>query len=211
MKSVANRRFRELFHSLPPDIRDLAFKTYRLWQRDPYHPSLRFRRLKGGPDRFTVRVGDPNRALGRLTDDTVLWVWIGSHTDYDRLVGWRRRQLPSRLPHLTGRALLGRVEGKRWATYPANFCPLLCGGEFSKYSGDFGEAIDQSVKRTQGGIGLGKGSSEHLQDMLSGLDSMKSAGQIGLVTAVGTAVRAAAEDAGDGRERRETRAADRSE
>ena len=62
-------------------------KNYRLWQRDPHHPSLRFRRLKGSPDRFTVRVGDHYRALGRLTADTVTWVWIGSHTDYDRLVG----------------------------------------------------------------------------------------------------------------------------
>src|SRR5437773_12251038 len=67
-----------------------------------------------------------------------------------------------------------------WPTYPANFCPLLYGGEFSKYSSDFGETIDQSVKRAHGGIGFGKGSSEHLQNMLSGLDSMKGARQIGL-------------------------------
>ena len=87
VKSVASRRFWELFHSLPPDIRDLAAKNYSLWQRDPNHPSLRFKRLKGSPDRFTVRVGDHYRALGRLTDDTITWVWIGSHTDYDRLVG----------------------------------------------------------------------------------------------------------------------------
>jgi len=48
---------------------------------------LHFRRLKGSQDRFTVRVGDHYRAPGRLTADTVTWVWIGSHTDYDRLVG----------------------------------------------------------------------------------------------------------------------------
>ena len=87
VKSLANRRFWELFHALPSDIRELAVKNYRLWQRDPHHPSLRFRRLKGSPDRFTVRVGDHYRALGKLTDDTITWVWIGFHTDYDRLVG----------------------------------------------------------------------------------------------------------------------------
>ena len=80
-------RFWELFHALPSDIRELAVKNYGLWQRDPHHPSLRFRRLKGGQDRFTVRIGDHYRALGRLTGDTITWVWIGSHTDYDRLVG----------------------------------------------------------------------------------------------------------------------------
>ena len=87
MKSVANRRFRDLFYALPADIQDLAVRNYRLWQRDLHHPSLRFRRLKGSPDRFTIRVGDHYRALGKLTADTITWVWIGTHTDYDRLVG----------------------------------------------------------------------------------------------------------------------------
>ena len=87
VKSVANCRFWELFHSLPPDVQRLAVKNYELWRRDPHHPSLRFRRLKGSADRFTVRVGDHYRALGKVTADTITWVWIGSHTDYDRLVG----------------------------------------------------------------------------------------------------------------------------
>jgi len=64
-----------------------ADKNYRLWQHDPHHPSLRLRRLKGSPDRFTVRIGDHYRALGKLTGNTITWVWIGSHADYDRLVG----------------------------------------------------------------------------------------------------------------------------
>ena len=87
LKSVASRRFWELFHALPPEVQELAVKNYRLWRDDPHHPSLRFRRLKGTPDRFTVRVGDHYRALGMLTADKITWVWIGSHTDYDRLAG----------------------------------------------------------------------------------------------------------------------------
>jgi hypothetical protein len=65
----------------------LALKNYQLWWRDPHHPSLRFRRLQGSEDRFTVRVGDHYRALGRLSADTMTWVWIGTHADYDRLSG----------------------------------------------------------------------------------------------------------------------------
>ena len=87
VKSVASCRFWELFNALPFDIRELAIKNYHLGRRDPHHPSLRFRRLKGSPDRFTIRVGDHYRALGRLTADTITWVWIGSHADYDRLAG----------------------------------------------------------------------------------------------------------------------------
>jgi hypothetical protein len=87
VKSVASRRFWELFNALPPDVQELAVKNYQLWEQDPHHPSLRFRRLQGTPDRFTVRVGEHYRAIGRLAGETITWIWIGSHADYDRLVG----------------------------------------------------------------------------------------------------------------------------
>ncbi len=85
MKSVATRRFWNLFHALPSGIQELAVKNYLLWRQNPNHPSLHFRRLKGRGDRFSVRVGDHYRTLGRLESDTVTWVWIGTHSDYDKL------------------------------------------------------------------------------------------------------------------------------
>jgi hypothetical protein len=72
---------------LPPEVQGLATKNYYLWQRDPAHPSLHFRRLQGGEDRFSIRVGDHYRALGRFAGAKMIWVWIGTHSDYDRLVG----------------------------------------------------------------------------------------------------------------------------
>jgi hypothetical protein len=87
VNSVATRHFWISFHSLPSDVQQLAIKSYQLWRTDPHHPSLRFRRLKGHADRFSVRVGDHYRALGTLTADTITWVWIGTHAEYDRLVG----------------------------------------------------------------------------------------------------------------------------
>ena len=87
MRSVATKRFWELLSGLPPDIRDLAVKTYRIWREDPGHPSLHFRLLKGSKDRFTVRVGEHYRALGRLASGTITWTWIGTHAEYNRLVG----------------------------------------------------------------------------------------------------------------------------
>ncbi len=85
MKSVTTRRFREQFAALPLEIQQLAIKNYRLWSQNPSHPSLRFRRLKGNDDRVTVRIGDYYRALGKLNLDSVVWVWIGTHAEYDRL------------------------------------------------------------------------------------------------------------------------------
>ena len=66
MNSVATRRFWALFQALPDDVQQLAVKNYRLWRRDPHHPSLHFRRVQGSADRFSVRVGDHYRALGTL-------------------------------------------------------------------------------------------------------------------------------------------------
>lgn len=86
MNSLATRRFWALFHALPREVQQLAIKNYRLWRGDPHHPSLHFRRLQGSENRFSVRVGDHHRALGVMNADTITWVWIGTHAEYDRLV-----------------------------------------------------------------------------------------------------------------------------
>ena len=85
MRSTATRRFWKLFNELPAEVQELARKNYLMWLSSPEHPSLRFCRLQGGDDRFTVRVGDHYRALGMIEGDTMIWIWIGSHAEYDRL------------------------------------------------------------------------------------------------------------------------------
>jgi len=87
VKSIATLRRCELFRALPSEVQNLAVKNYRLWRRDPRHPSLRFRRLQGSEDRFSVRVRDHYRTLGTRAGEKMIWVWIGTHSDYDRLVG----------------------------------------------------------------------------------------------------------------------------
>lgn len=56
---------------------------YRLWRKNPGHPSLHFK--KTGKI-WSVRVDDQYRALGDLRGDTLYWFWIGSHDDYERLI-----------------------------------------------------------------------------------------------------------------------------
>jgi hypothetical protein len=85
MKSVATRRFWVLFHALPREVQHLATKNYELWCKDPRHPSLHFRRLQGTRDLYTIRIGEHHRAIGQIANDTITWVWIGSHAEYDRL------------------------------------------------------------------------------------------------------------------------------
>jgi hypothetical protein len=66
-------------------VRALARKNYELWRSDHSHPSLDFKKLRGGDNRFSVRVGDHYRAIGHLVGDTVEWVWIGTHEVYNNL------------------------------------------------------------------------------------------------------------------------------
>ncbi|MEK6771089.1 MAG: hypothetical protein AABY62_05545 [Pseudomonadota bacterium] len=51
---------------------------------NPQHPSLHFKKI--GRYR-SARVGIHFRALGVEVPDGVLRFWIGSHSDYDKLLG----------------------------------------------------------------------------------------------------------------------------
>ena len=87
MKSKCTGRFWRLHHALPAHVQARAQRSYELWKRDHSHPSLNFKKLKGGKgNRFSIRIGDHHRAIGRLMGDAVEWVWIGSHEDYNKLL-----------------------------------------------------------------------------------------------------------------------------
>ncbi|MBZ0288027.1 MAG: hypothetical protein K8I30_10470 [Anaerolineae bacterium] len=88
MKSKRTRQFRDLLHGLPTDAKRQAYDAYRLFKRDPYHPSLQFKRVSLRKPLYSVRIGMGHRALGmREEDDLIVWIWIGSHADYDKLIG----------------------------------------------------------------------------------------------------------------------------
>lgn len=87
MKSRTTREFWAGFDALPRDVQRAAVRGYVLWRSDPRHPSLHFKRIHGAHPVWSVRVGIHWRAIGRMDGDTITWFWIGSHADYDRLVG----------------------------------------------------------------------------------------------------------------------------
>jgi hypothetical protein len=85
--SRTTRAFREAFASLPSDVRRQAQRAYRLFLRDPRHPSLRFKKVDKESDVYSVRIGLGYRALGVMQGSIVVWFWIGSHAECDRLLG----------------------------------------------------------------------------------------------------------------------------
>jgi hypothetical protein len=71
---------------LPAEVQALAHRNYALLKEDPSHPSLHFKSI--GKGRFhSVRVGLYYRALGIPVDGGVHWFWIGTHGEYDKLIG----------------------------------------------------------------------------------------------------------------------------
>lgn len=84
MKHYASPEFWQAYRALPTTVQRLADRAYDLLKRDSHHPSLHFKRI----DRFySVRVGLRHRALGIEVEDGVTWFWIGSHAEYDKLIG----------------------------------------------------------------------------------------------------------------------------
>lgn len=83
MKSKASSDFWKCHDALPEHIQKLALKNFRLWQLNPWHPSLRFKPLKGSL--WSARVGDHFRAVAIVEDDIATWIWIGTHESYNRM------------------------------------------------------------------------------------------------------------------------------
>ncbi|NNM71821.1 hypothetical protein [Enterovirga aerilata] len=83
MRHFASHRFWAAYEALPSTVRELADRNYELLKRDPQHPSLHLKKV----GRFwSVRVGLRYRALAVQQDGDLVWFWIGSHADYDRLI-----------------------------------------------------------------------------------------------------------------------------
>ena len=86
MTHYATPRFWRCYRGVPAEIRRLADRSYSLLKTDPAHPSLH---LKKTGSLWSVRVGLHYRALATEVEGDLVWFWLGSHADYDRLVGRR--------------------------------------------------------------------------------------------------------------------------
>jgi hypothetical protein len=87
VKSFTRPSFWRAYASLDPRVREAARRAYRLFAESPEHPSLRFKRLGGYDDVWSVRINEKYRAVGERRGDVIVWVWIGSHNDFDKLFG----------------------------------------------------------------------------------------------------------------------------
>ena len=83
LKHFASPEFWLYYRHLPSTVRDLADKNFQLLKDDPKHPSLHLKRVQSF---WSVRVGRAYRALGTTCEGGIIWFWVGSHADYNRLL-----------------------------------------------------------------------------------------------------------------------------
>lgn len=84
MKSSGTNEFWQLYCDLPEQIRRATRRTYRLWKENPRAASLRFKKVR---DAYSVRIAKTGyRAIAVDVPDGFLWIWIGPHDEYERLL-----------------------------------------------------------------------------------------------------------------------------
>jgi len=90
VRSYLTGDFISCFKGLPKRIQQVARRNYRVWKDNPGHSGLQFKRITGKTSIFSIRVGIGWRALGVLEGEDMIWFWIGSHADYEKLIKSKR-------------------------------------------------------------------------------------------------------------------------
>jgi hypothetical protein len=84
LKHFASPAFWSHYRSLPAEVQQLADRCFELMKADPRHPSIRLKRVG---DYWSARVGLHYRAIGVDDEGGISWFWLGTHAEYDKLVG----------------------------------------------------------------------------------------------------------------------------
>jgi hypothetical protein len=77
--------FWRAYERLAPSVKARARLAYQLFAQSSEHPSLRFKKLQGGSNIWSVRISEQYRAVGVRSGDTIEWIWIGTHNEFDNL------------------------------------------------------------------------------------------------------------------------------
>jgi hypothetical protein len=79
-------RFWRCYQNLPDEVRELADKSFELLKANPRHPSLQFKKVG---ELWSARVGQAHRALAVEDGEEFIWVWVGAHDEYEKMLRGR--------------------------------------------------------------------------------------------------------------------------
>lgn len=86
MTSHTTKYFWKLHDVLPEQIQRQAKAAYRRFEEAPFHPSLQFKQVHNVKPIYSARISRDYRAVGVKAEEEIVWFWIGSHSDYDKLL-----------------------------------------------------------------------------------------------------------------------------
>ena len=86
MTSKTTERFWKSYDLLPVEIKKKAKKAFQLFQKEPTYPGLHFKRIHSSKPVYSIRITKNYRALGAFQNEEIIWFWIGSHSDYDKII-----------------------------------------------------------------------------------------------------------------------------
>jgi len=81
--SKTSDSFWSAYRALPVQARSQARKAFKLFTKNPQHPSLHFKELKGYPHIFSVRINRDYRVVGLRKGESITWFWVGTHAEFD--------------------------------------------------------------------------------------------------------------------------------
>ena len=79
----ATTRFWQCFRQLPSSVQAISKKNFELLKANQSHPSLHFKKIG---KLWSVRAGLNYRALAVEDGKDFIWVWIGTHDEYQRML-----------------------------------------------------------------------------------------------------------------------------
>jgi len=83
VKHRTSPRFWACFGRLPQSARSVARRNFDLLKENPSHPSLHFKKVG---KLWSARAGSHYRALAVEDGSDFIWVWIGPHDEYERMI-----------------------------------------------------------------------------------------------------------------------------
>jgi len=86
MKSKTLPSFWKAYEKLSKDVKEKVKKSYEIWRRNPFHPSLHFKCINQEENVWSLRVSRGYRALCLFEKDSAVWFWIGSHNEYEKFI-----------------------------------------------------------------------------------------------------------------------------
>jgi len=76
-------RFWKCYAKLPEPVQKISKKNFELLKTDSSHPSIHFKKVGKF---WSARIGLDYRALAIEDGEDFIWVWIGTHDEYERMI-----------------------------------------------------------------------------------------------------------------------------